>query len=80
MMKQVYGDDCLSRARVHEWLKRFQKSREDILDDEHPGPSKTVATESNIEKVRGFIKKEPKSSLRHMKSELNISKNSIYRI
>ncbi|KAF2887592.1 hypothetical protein ILUMI_18581 [Ignelater luminosus] len=47
MMKQVYGDDCLSRTRVNEWFKRFHEGREDILDDEHPGPSKTVATEKN---------------------------------
>ena len=29
-MKQVYGDDCLSRSRVHEWFQRFQIGREDI--------------------------------------------------
>jgi len=36
-MKQVYGDDSLSRSRVHEWFQRFQSGREDINDDEHVG-------------------------------------------
>ena len=45
LIKQVYGDNCLFRARVHE---------------------------SNVN--------EPKSSLRHMAMELNMSKDSIHRI
>ena len=65
LMKKVYGDDCLSRARVH---------------DEHTDSPKSVITENSIEIVREFIKNEPKSSLKSMESEFNISKTSIYRI
>jgi len=43
LMKQVYGDDCLSRSRVHEWFQRFQSGREDINDDEHVGQPKSVS-------------------------------------
>ena len=39
-----------------------------------------MITENSIEIVREFIKNEPKSSLKFMESELNISKTSIYRI
>jgi len=78
LMKQVYGDDCLSRSRVHEWFQRFQS--EDINDDEHVGQPKSVITENSIETVREFIKNQPKSSLKFMEIELNISKTSIYRI
>ena len=28
LMKTVYGDDCLFRARVHEWFTRFRDGRE----------------------------------------------------
>ena len=28
MMKKVYGDDCLSRSRIHEWFKRFEEGPE----------------------------------------------------
>ena len=37
MTKQVYGDDCLSRSRIHEWFKRFQEGREALEDDERSG-------------------------------------------
>jgi len=55
-MKQVYGDDCLSRGRVHEWFQSFQSGREDINDDEHVGQPKSGITENSIETVREFIK------------------------
>ena len=72
-MKKVYGDDCQSRARVHELFTRFRDGREDINDDEHTGRPKSVFTENSIEILREFIKNEPKSSLKFMESELNIS-------
>ena len=62
LMNKVYGDDCLSRARVHEWFTRFRDGHEDINDDEHMGRPKSVTTENSIENVREFIKNEPKSS------------------
>jgi len=65
-MKQVNGDDCLSRSRVHEWYHRFQSGREDINDDEHVGQPKSLITENSIETVREFIKNQPKSSLKFM--------------
>nr|APL98289.1 putative DD34D transposase [Bactrocera tryoni] len=80
MMKKVYGDQCLSRSNVHEWFKRFQEGREDLCDDQKSGRPKSVITQNNIEKVQEFIKNEPKSSLRYMEMELNITKDSIHRI
>jgi len=70
LMKQVYGDDCLSRTRVHEWFQRFQSGREDINDNEHVGQPKSVITENSIETAREFIKNHPKSSLKFMEIEL----------
>jgi len=59
LVKQVYGDDFLSRSRVHEWFQRFQSGREDINDDEHVGQPKSVITENSIETVPEFIKNQP---------------------
>jgi len=63
LMKQVYGDDCLSRSRVHEWFQRFQNGREDIYDDEHVGQPKSVITENSIETVREFIKNQTETEI-----------------
>ena len=61
MMKKVYGDDCLSRSRIHEWFKRFQEE-----DDERLDRPRNVVNEENAKIVREFIRKEPKSSLKYM--------------
>ena len=52
MMKKVYGDDCLSRSRIHERFKRFQEGREALEDDERP---RYVLNEKNAEIVRAEI-------------------------
>ena len=57
MMKKVYGDDCLSRGRIHEWFKRFQEGREALEDDERSGRPRKVVNEENAEIVREFIRK-----------------------
>ncbi|XP_018406162.1 PREDICTED: putative uncharacterized protein FLJ37770 [Cyphomyrmex costatus] len=80
LMQQVYGDDCLSRGRVHEWYTRFKNGRKDINDDSHVGQAKFVITPESIEKVRDFLNIHPKSSLRFMEIELGMSKDSIHRI
>lgn len=80
MMQQAYGNDCLSRTQVHEWYTRFKSGREELADDERPGRPREVVNEKNIKIVSDFIKKEPKSSLRYMESELHIDKDSIHTI
>lgn len=47
-MKQVYGDDCLSRNRVHEWFKRFQEGRDNIIDDPNVGQREFIAFRPKI--------------------------------
>ena len=34
MMQQVYGSDCLSRATINEWFRRFKDGRKHLTDDE----------------------------------------------
>lgn len=37
MLKLVYGEEVISRARVFDWHKRFKGSRDDIHDDARSG-------------------------------------------
>ena len=48
LMKQVYGDDCLSRSRVHEWFQRFQSGREEINETQKIAPGE-VKSEDNAD-------------------------------
>ena len=47
-------------------------------EDERSGRPRNVVNEEHVEIVREFIRKEPKSSLKYMESELGMSAASIY--
>ena len=37
LLKEVFGDNCMSRTRVFEWHKPFSEGREEVEDDERTG-------------------------------------------
>nr|CAH7729373.1 unnamed protein product [Callosobruchus chinensis] len=47
LLKEVFGDNCMSRTRVFEWHKRFSEGREEVEDDERTGRPVT----SRIEEI-----------------------------
>ena len=55
LLKEVYGDKCLSRTRVFEWFKRFKGGREEVRDDQHPVHSSTSKIDANIKKVGEIV-------------------------
>ena len=54
-MQQMYGDDCLSRANVFVWRKRFLEGRESLECDNREGWPISPWTPEMIEKVRDFM-------------------------
>jgi len=51
MFCEVYGEECLSRACVFEWHKRFYSGREDFEDNDRSGGSTKSSTNENVEKI-----------------------------
>jgi hypothetical protein len=63
LLKKVYGDKCLPRTHVFEWVKRFKEGTEEIGDDQNPSHPSTSKTEANIKKsVKLFEKSSPEHS------------------
>jgi len=60
LLTEAYGEDCMSRARVFEWHKRFSEGRESLKDDDRPGRPRTAVTDDNIEKSARCDSKRPK--------------------
>ncbi|EFN76303.1 Putative uncharacterized protein FLJ37770, partial [Harpegnathos saltator] len=58
LLKEVYGNECLSRVRVFEWFKRFQDGQKDVEDDSRLGRFSTSKTDKNIEKVGNLIRSD----------------------
>ncbi|GFV01538.1 protein GVQW3 [Trichonephila clavipes] len=72
--------ECLSRARVFEWFKRFKDGRQDIEDDSWPGRLSTSKTDENVEKVASLIWSDRRLSIRAIAETVNIDKECVRQI
>jgi hypothetical protein len=52
MMRQVYGENCLSRAQICRWYERFKSGVETIEDEARPGRPFSVRNEGLMAKER----------------------------
>lgn len=80
LLKEVYGNECLSRARVFEWFKRFQDGQEDVEDDSRPGRPSTSKTDDNIEKIGNLVRSDRQLSIRTIAETVGIDKESVRQI
>lgn len=80
MLKQVYGDEALSRARVFDWHKRFKEGQEEVEDDARSGRPSTSMTANNIERVRQVLRRDNRLTIRMIADELSIGKDSVWKI
>ncbi|KAG5321996.1 MOS1T transposase, partial [Acromyrmex heyeri] len=73
LLKEAYGENSLSRARVFEWYKRFSEGRESIEDDQHPGRPVSVSTPQTVIKINEIMincQKILRERVRKKRSEL----------
>ncbi|GFX00422.1 protein GVQW3 [Trichonephila clavipes] len=80
LLKEVYGSESLSRARVFEWFKRFKDGRQDVEDDSRPGHPSTSKTDENVEKVASLIRSDRRLSIRAIAETVNIDKECVRQI
>jgi len=52
MSEKAFGDECLLRARIFEWYKRFKTDRESLKDDEQSGRPSTSRTQESADKIQ----------------------------
>jgi IS30 family transposase len=50
-MLAQYGDNCLSRSKIYEWIDHFKKGRISVCDEQRSGRSSASRTENNIQAV-----------------------------
>ena len=77
LLKEAYGNEVMSRARVFDWHKRFKEGREDIRDDARSGRSVTHRTDENIQKVKDLVCSNRQLTVRMMAEELNLDKETV---
>ena len=80
LLTEAYVEDCMSRARVFQWLKRFSEGRESVKDDDRPGRPPTDVTDDNVEKARDVFRKDGMLGVRAVAEEVNLDRESVRRI
>lgn len=55
MLKVVYGEEVMSRARVFDWHKRSKEGRDDIHGDVKSGCPVMHITHENMKRVRNWL-------------------------
>ncbi|XP_030873361.1 protein GVQW3 [Leptonychotes weddellii] len=77
LLKEAYGNEVMSRARVFDWHKRFKEGREDVRDDARSGRPVTHRTDENIQKVKDLVCSNRRLTVRMMAEELNLDKETV---
>ncbi|KAJ8940841.1 hypothetical protein NQ318_005287 [Aromia moschata] len=80
MLKEVYGNECLSRTQVFEWFKRFKEGRETTEDDPRPGRPSSSKTDENIEEIGKLIREDRRLSIRGLTEITRIHKECVCQI
>jgi hypothetical protein len=56
LMQAQYGDNCLSRSKIYEWIDNFKNRRTSVCDEERSGRSSTSRTENNIQDAERMVR------------------------
>ena len=79
-MRQVYGDNCLSRAQIFRCYARFKSCVEITEDEARPGRPFSVRNEGLIAKVRKRIQEERCVTVRMIADEFGVNREMICQI
>uniref|UniRef100_A0A8D8XP38 Mos1 transposase HTH domain-containing protein n=1 Tax=Cacopsylla melanoneura TaxID=428564 RepID=A0A8D8XP38_9HEMI len=80
LLKQVYGDRSMSRARVFQWHKRFSEGRDKVEDEKRSGRPATAYTPENVSKIVEQVKADNKVSIRTLAKAVDVNKATVRRI
>ena len=80
MLKQAFGDSCMSRSRTFEWFGRFKNGRTSTANDDRSGRPSTATTPSKVEQVRAAVNLDHHCTIHDLCAEIGIGYGSCQRI
>src|SRR6187551_2359503 len=79
-LKQVYGEQCLSRAQVFRWHKSFLEGREHVEDEPRSGRPLTSRTDENMDRVRALVRSDRRLTIKMISEQLNLNTFTVHQI
>jgi hypothetical protein len=72
MMKNVYGDQCISHTCCYEWFKRFKDGRQSTTDELSLGPPSMSCDDAHVAQVCEIVHSNHRLTVRETADECNI--------
>ena len=72
MLKQAFGDSCMSCSRTFEWFRRFKNGRTSTVNDDQSGPPSMATTPSKVEQVRAAVNQDRRRTIYDLCAEVGI--------
>ena len=69
ILKQAFGDLCMSRSRTFEWFGRFKNGRPSTANDDRSGRVSTATTPSKLEQVRAAVNQDRRCTIHDLCSQ-----------
>ena len=79
-LKQVYGEECMSRKQCYEWFRSFKEGRTSVIEDLRLGRPYTSTDDRHYERVREVIRGNRRLIVREATEETGISVESCHAI
>jgi len=80
MLKQAFGDSCMSRSRTFEWFGRFKNGRTSTANDDRSGRPSTATIPSKVEQVHAAVNQDRRRTIDDLCTEVGIGYGSCQRI
>jgi len=80
LLRDAYGDETLSRARVFGWHRQFVLGRVLVEDDTRSGRPSSSRNEDNVVRIRDMIREDRTVTVRMLADALHISKSTCHQI
>ena len=80
MLKQAFGDSCMSRSRTFDWFGRFKNGRTSTANDDWSGRTGTATTPSKVEQVRAAVNQDHRRTIHDLRAEVGFGYVSCQRI
>ena len=80
MLKQAFGDSCMSRSRTFEWFGRFKSGKTSTANDDQSGRPSMATTPSKVEQVRAAVNQDHRRTIHDICAEVEIDYGSCQRI
>ncbi|XP_046145615.1 protein GVQW3-like [Osmia bicornis bicornis] len=73
MLREAFGDECLSRSRCHEWYGRFKEGRTSSADNPRSGRPTTSTDDAHVAEVNTLVRANRRLTVRELAEECKIS-------